>query len=51
MNTRLLKTLLRIPPIMASVALFMLMLLTFGDVMMRSLLNAPIEYAADLTRL
>ena len=40
-----------LPSITAAVALFVLMLLTFTDVMLRSLLNAPIEMGADLTRL
>jgi TRAP-type C4-dicarboxylate transport system permease small subunit len=42
--------LLKIPVYVASLALFLLMLLTFSDVMLRSILNAPIEFAADLTR-
>lgn len=40
-----------LPSALASAALFALMLLTFLDVMLRSTLNAPIEIAADLTRL
>lgn len=43
--------LMQIPTYTASAALFLLMLLTFSDVMLRSILNAPIEVAADLTRL
>ena len=46
-----LRRLLQLPTAMASIALFALMLLTFIDVMLRSLLNAPIEAGADLTRL
>lgn len=40
-----------LPKIMASLALFVLMLLTFSDVILRSVFNAPIEFSADLTRL
>lgn len=47
----LLRRLLQLPTTMASAALFLLMLLTFSDVMLRSLLNAPIQAGADLTRL
>lgn len=36
---------------LASAALFLLMLLTFCDVVLRSVFNAPIEMAADLTRM
>lgn len=39
------------PKMLASLALFALMILTFSDVILRSVFNAPIEYAADLTRL
>jgi len=35
---------------MAALALFSLMVLTFADVMLRSIFNAPIQSAADLTR-
>ncbi|MCY6379427.1 TRAP transporter small permease [Hoeflea prorocentri] len=41
----------RIPGLLASLALFVLMVLTFTDVVLRSVLNAPIEIASDLTRL
>ncbi|PIE10377.1 MAG: C4-dicarboxylate ABC transporter permease [Rhodobacterales bacterium] len=41
----------RLPIALASGALLLLMLLTFADVMLRSTLNAPIQFAADLTRL
>lgn len=41
----------RLPELMAALALFSLMSMTFADVMLRSVLNAPIEVAADLTRL
>ncbi len=37
--------------VMASLALFLLMTMTFSDVVLRSVFNAPIEFAADLTRL
>ena len=48
---RLLSLLARIPGFLASLALFVLMVLTFTDVVLRSVLNAPIEIASDLTRL
>jgi TRAP-type C4-dicarboxylate transport system permease small subunit len=51
MQKSVLRRSLRMPAYMASVALFSLMVLTFCDVMLRSILNAPIESAADLTRL
>lgn len=40
-----------LPTHLSALALFALMLLTFADVMLRSVFNAPIEVAADLTRL
>lgn len=40
-----------LPVALASGALLLLMLLTFADVMLRSTINAPIQFAADLTRL
>lgn len=40
-----------IPMTMASIALFALMTLTFADVVMRSVFNAPIEAATELIRL
>lgn len=40
-----------LPIALASGALLLLMLLTFTDVMLRSTINAPIQFAADLTRL
>jgi len=40
-----------IPLGIASVALFALMVLTFADVMMRSIFNAPIEAATELIRI
>lgn len=36
---------------MAAIALFALMVMTFADVVLRSVFNAPIEVAADMTRL
>ena len=42
---------LQLPAYTASLALFALMVLTFSDVLLRSVFNAPIEIAADLTRL
>ena len=41
----------RVPVFLASAALFALMGLTFCDVLLRSLFNAPIEAATELTRL
>jgi TRAP-type C4-dicarboxylate transport system permease small subunit len=46
----LIRILVRLPNWVAALALFALMVLTFADVMLRSLANAPIEVAADLTR-
>jgi len=40
-----------IPMMMASLALFALMVLTFADVVMRSVFNAPIEAATELIRI
>lgn len=40
-----------LPGLLASAALFILMTMTFADVVLRSVFNAPIEIAADLTRL
>lgn len=48
---RLLTLLMRLPLWIAIAALLGLMLLTFADVMLRSILNAPIQIAADLTRI
>ena len=48
---RVLRFCSEVPGITASIALFALMLLTFTDVMLRSIFNAPIEMGADLTRL
>ncbi len=39
------------PTVMACVALFILMVMTFCDVILRSMLNAPIEAATELTRI
>jgi len=39
------------PSLLAAVTLFALMLMTFADVIMRSVFNAPIEAATELTRL
>lgn len=46
----LVRAIARVPTAMAALALFALMLLTFADVMLRSVFNAPIQSAADLTR-
>ncbi|SEO05071.1 Tripartite ATP-independent transporter, DctQ component [Salinihabitans flavidus] len=40
-----------LPVVLASVALFTLMIMTFADVLLRSALNAPIEQATELTRI
>ncbi|MCP4315017.1 MAG: TRAP transporter small permease [Hyphomicrobiales bacterium] len=41
----------QLPILLASVALFALMVMTFADVILRSVLNAPIEAATELTRM
>ena len=41
----------RAPVFLASAALFFLMCLTFSDVILRSMFNAPIEAATELTRM
>lgn len=46
----LVRALTLLPSALAALALFILMVLTFADVMVRSLFNAPIEISADLTR-
>lgn len=40
-----------LPVLVASLALFALMVMTFSDVILRSVLNAPIEAATELTRI
>lgn len=40
-----------VPVVTACAALFALMVLTFCDVLLRSMLNAPIEAATELTRI
>lgn len=40
-----------IPVFVACIALFVLMVMTFADVLLRSVLNAPIEAATELTRI
>lgn len=40
-----------IPVVVACVALFILMVMTFCDVILRSVFNAPIEAATELTRI
>jgi len=44
-------TLTKIPIFVACIALFALMVMTFGDVVSRSVFNAPIEAATELTRI
>ncbi|ABD54256.1 TRAP transporter small permease [Jannaschia sp. CCS1] len=46
----LFKRVVQVPTAMAALALFALMVITFTDVMLRSIFNAPIETRADLTR-
>lgn len=41
----------RLPDLMASLALFCLMALTFADVVLRSTINMPIEAATELVRI
>lgn len=41
----------QLPIFLASAALFALMVMTFTDVILRSVLNAPIEAATELTRM
>jgi TRAP-type C4-dicarboxylate transport system permease small subunit len=48
---RFLQTLAKLPMFLASLALFGLMCLTFADVLMRSIFNAPIEAATELIRI
>lgn len=48
---RVVKMLELIPLSVASLALFMLMALTFSDVLMRSIFSAPIEAATELIRI
>ncbi len=40
-----------VPTLVASAALFILMVMTFCDVILRSVFNAPIEAATELTRI
>ena len=40
-----------VPVLVASAALFILMVMTFCDVVLRSVFNAPIEAATELTRI
>lgn len=49
--TRIFQIAARTPVWIASAALFVLMAMTFCDVVMRSSLNAPIEAASELTRI
>jgi TRAP-type C4-dicarboxylate transport system permease small subunit len=51
MITRWANRLATLPEWLACTTLFALMLMTFCDVIMRSVLNAPIEAATELTRL
>lgn len=47
----MLRLLANIPVIAACVALFALMVMTFCDVILRSVMNTPIEAATELTRI
>lgn len=46
-----LRALVALPVIVSALALFILMSLTFADVILRSAFNAPIEAATELTRI
>lgn len=46
-----LRQLVLLPALVASAALFLLMVMTFTDVMLRSVFNAPLQWGADMTRL
>ncbi|OCW57675.1 TRAP transporter small permease [Hoeflea olei] len=48
---RLLHRLSELPMLLAAATLFVLMVLTFADVIMRSTFSAPIEAATELTRI
>ena len=48
---RLARRAAQLPIYLASVALFLLMVMTFFDVVLRSAFNAPIEAATELTRM
>ncbi|MCP9482952.1 TRAP transporter small permease [Shimia sp. CNT1-13L.2] len=47
----IIRRLSNIPVLVASAALFILMVMTFCDVVLRSVFNAPIEAATELTRI
>lgn len=48
---RVLNQLSELPMLLAAATLFILMVLTFADVIMRSVFSAPIEAATELTRI
>ena len=48
---RVLNRLTELPMLLAATTLFVLMVLTFADVIMRSTFSAPIEAATELTRI
>lgn len=48
---RVLHHLTELPMLMAAATLFVLMVLTFADVILRSVFSAPIEAATELTRI
>lgn len=48
---RMLNRLAELPMLLAAATLFILMVLTFADVIMRSTFSAPIEAATELTRI
>ncbi len=47
----LIRQLSHVPILLASAVLFLLMFMTFADVIMRSTFNSPIEAATELTRM
>ncbi|MFP4274916.1 MAG: TRAP transporter small permease [Paracoccaceae bacterium] len=49
--SQIVRQLLWLPVVIASVGLFCLMVLTFADVILRSAFNAPIEAATELVRI
>ena len=50
MSQALFRLITAIPMAVSALALFTLMIVTFCDVILRSIFNAPLEFAADLTR-
>ncbi len=50
-SIQIMRRLSQIPTMISAMALFALMLMTFADVILRSVFNAPIEAATELTRI